>query len=54
MPLIWGSRRTKAGLRFAQAPDFELYPEGFRPTQKGAYIDVCVPVEASHSFADPP
>jgi AraC family transcriptional regulator len=45
MPLIWGNRRTKSGLKFAQAPDFELYPEGFDPMRKGAHIDICVPVE---------
>ena len=46
MPLIWSNRRTRSGLKFAHAPDFELYPEGFSPTQRGAYIDICIPVEA--------
>ena len=42
---IWGTRLPKLGVKLAHAPDFELYPEGFNPMQKGAYIDVYVPVD---------
>jgi AraC family transcriptional regulator len=41
---IWGKRLPKLGVKLVQAPDFELCPEGFNPMQKGAYIDVYVPV----------
>ena len=45
MPEIWGEGLKRAGLKVVQAPDFELYPEGFNPVLRGAYFDVCVPVE---------
>jgi len=46
MPIVWGSGLNEAGLKVVQAPDFELYPEDFYPNVKGAYFDICVPVEA--------
>jgi AraC family transcriptional regulator len=42
---IWGTRLPKSGAKLAQAPDFELYPEGFNPEQKGAFVDIYVAVE---------
>lgn len=45
MPIIWGELIPKAGIKTAQAPDFELCPEGFNPAQKGAYLEMWIPVE---------
>lgn len=47
MPVIWGEMIPKSGKKPAHAPDFELYPDDFNPTAKGAYLDICVPVESS-------
>ena len=45
MPVIWGEMIPKAGIKPAQAPDFELCPEGFNPAEKGAYLEMWIPVE---------
>jgi AraC family transcriptional regulator len=45
MPIIWGELIPKAGIKVAQAPDFELCPEGFDPARKGAYLQMWIPVE---------
>jgi AraC family transcriptional regulator len=45
MPIIWGEMIPQAGIRIAQAPDFELCPEGFNPALKGAYLEMWIPVE---------
>jgi AraC family transcriptional regulator len=45
MPIIWGELIPRAGFRIAQAPDFEAYPDGFNPAQKGAYMEMWIPVE---------
>jgi AraC family transcriptional regulator len=45
MPVIWGELLSKSGYKLAKAPDFELYPADFDPGRKGAYIDMCLPVE---------
>ena len=44
IPEIWGKHLPQSGLKIVHAPDFELYPEGFDPTRKGGYIDICIPV----------
>jgi AraC family transcriptional regulator len=41
---IWGERLPRLGRKLVQAPDFELYPEGFDPTKPGQYVDIYVPV----------
>jgi AraC family transcriptional regulator len=43
---IWGTRLPKSGVKLVHAPDFELYPEGFNPNAKGAYVDIYVAVDA--------
>jgi len=45
MPVIWSEMIPRAGFRIAQAPDFESYPDGFNPAQKGAYMEMWIPVE---------
>jgi len=45
MPIIWGEMIPKAGIKVAQAPDFEQCPEGFNPALKGAYLEMWIPVE---------
>ncbi|HEX3673585.1 MAG TPA: helix-turn-helix domain-containing protein [Rhizomicrobium sp.] len=45
MPIIWGEMVPRAGFKIAQAPDFELCPEGFDPAQKGAWLEMWLPVE---------
>lgn len=45
MPVIWSEMIPRAGFKIAQAPDFEAYPDGFNPTQKGAYMEMWLPVE---------
>jgi len=45
MPIIWGEMIPRAGYKIAQAPDFEAYPDGFNPAQKGAYMEMWLPVE---------
>jgi len=45
MPIIWGELIPRAGFKIAQAPDFEAYPDGFNPAQKGAYMEMWLPVE---------
>jgi AraC family transcriptional regulator len=45
MPVIWGEMVPHAGLKIAQAPDFEMCPEGFDPSRKGAYLEMWIPVE---------
>jgi AraC family transcriptional regulator len=45
MGIIWGEMVPRAGLKIAQAPDFELCPEGFNPAQNGAWIEMWLPVE---------
>jgi AraC family transcriptional regulator len=41
---IWGDRLQAAGLKPAGGPDFELYPEHFDPSRKGAYVEFWIPV----------
>jgi len=45
MPVIWSEMIPKAGLKIANAPDFEAYPDGFNPMAKGAYMEMWLPVE---------
>ncbi|HEY2069303.1 MAG TPA: helix-turn-helix domain-containing protein [Rhizomicrobium sp.] len=45
MPIIWGELIPKADIKTAQAPDFEMCPEGFNPAQKGAWLEMWIPVE---------
>jgi AraC family transcriptional regulator len=45
MPIIWGEMIPRAGIKPAQAPDFELCPDGFNPAEKGAYLEMWIPVE---------
>ena len=45
MPIIWSEMIPRAGYKIAQAPDFEAYPDGFNPAQKGAYMEMWLPVE---------
>lgn len=46
MPVIWGQKVPRLGLKLAQVPDFELYPEDFDPTRKGSWVDICLPLES--------
>jgi AraC family transcriptional regulator len=43
---IWGELAPNAGYRLAQAPDLEVYPEGFQDGKAGAWIEWWIPVEA--------
>ena len=45
MPLIWGEMLPKSGLKFAAAPDLEVYPPEFNPEVKGMHVDIYIPVE---------
>jgi AraC family transcriptional regulator len=45
MPVIWGEMIPKAGIKVAQAPDFEMCPEGFNPARRDAYLEMWIPVE---------
>ncbi len=45
MPVVWGELIPQSGLKVVHAPDFELCPEGFNPAQKGAYLEMWIPVE---------
>ncbi len=45
MPIIWGELIPQSGIKVAQAPDFEMCPEGFDPSRKGAYLEMWIPVE---------
>ncbi|HTQ14859.1 MAG TPA: helix-turn-helix domain-containing protein [Rhizomicrobium sp.] len=44
MPVIWGELIPGAGHKTAQAPDFELYPDGFNPARTGAWMEFWIPV----------
>jgi AraC family transcriptional regulator len=43
---IWPELLPKSGYKLANAPDLEVYPENFNPTQKGMKLDYYVPVVA--------
>jgi AraC family transcriptional regulator len=43
---IWGERVPRAGVKLAQAPDLEVYPEGFDPAAPGAWVEWWLPAEA--------
>lgn len=43
---IWGELLPASGLKLAQAPDLEVYPAGFDPTQAGAALEWWIPVLA--------
>ena len=42
---IWGDRLPKSGFKLARAPDLEVYPADFDPTQAGASVEWWIPVE---------
>ena len=41
---IWPDLLPKSGYAVANAPDLEVYPEKFNPTQPGMTVDYFVPV----------
>ncbi|MGH6872610.1 MAG: AraC family transcriptional regulator [Rhizomicrobium sp.] len=44
MPVIWGELIPKSGIKTAQAPDFELYPDNFDPRRSGMWMEMWIPV----------
>ncbi len=42
---IWSERVPNSSHALVRAPDLEVYPEGFEPSQPGAWVEWWIPVE---------